>query len=420
MIAPAALSMLPLLISPEQEHWQQQPARPGDHLRVSRGAYTHHGIYVSHSEVIHFSSLEDDNLMGDGNEVIATSLSRFLLDGNFEVKIYTDDEHKDLYPVADIVRWARNSLGDSGYHLVFNNCEHFANWCTLGRFHSHQVNNLLGGMSMGWGILGTIASGVVDFFSGGSSSSGGGGGSRSTESTTNNYNYDPDKVRVAEIEAESKRDMAYQENQRIGLMKDAQIELAKINALMEVAVIEAKVRGFDASQKILLEMTRTLTQIAQERLVLLEQGHLGAVAQIDSHYRQLEQQIGRENDEYMQEKLPKLNALLAQYPEGSTNHKIYNKAMDMDMARHFQFQTTQIQGVQQRRNMMTESAIESRKLLEQHVNTLVETRMQHLQITLDNSSQLSPAQLQVYRQQLLGEANQAQSQIVQKINNLRK
>ena len=407
-----------VLLSPEgsQEQWQQQAARPGDHLRVSRGVYTHHGIYVSHSEVIHFSSLDDDNLTGDGNEVISTSLSRFLLDGNFEVKIYNDDEHKDLYPVTDIVRWARACLGDGGYHLVINNCEHFANMCTLGRFHSHQVNNLLGGMSMGLlGMIGSGISAIGNFLSGGSGgSSSGGSGSRSTESNTNNYNYDPDKVRVAEIEAESKRDMAYQDNQRIGLMKDAQIELAEFNARMEAAVIEAKVRGFDVLQKSLIAMTRELNQLAQERMMLLEQGHLDVVAKIDSHYRQLEQQIGHENDEYMQEKLPKLNGLLAQYPEGSTSHKMYNKAMDQDMARHFQFQTTQIQGVQQRRSLMTEAAIDSRKLLEQHVNTLVETRMQHLQITLDNSNQLSPAQLQAYQQKLLGKSSQTQAQIEQK------
>ncbi len=43
-------------------------------------------------------------------------------------------------------------------------------------------------------------------------------------------------------------ELAYQVNQRIGLMKDAQIELAEFNARMEAAIIEAKVRGFDALQ----------------------------------------------------------------------------------------------------------------------------------------------------------------------------
>jgi hypothetical protein len=58
--------------------------------------------------------------------------------------------------------------------------------------------------------------------------------------------------------------------------------------------------------------------------------------------------------------------------------------------------------------MMTESSIASKKQLESHINTLVETRMQQLQITLDNSSQLSPAQLQVYQQKLLGNGKLAE------------
>jgi hypothetical protein len=398
------------------ECWRQQTPRRGDHLRVSRGLYNHHGIYISDSEVIHFASLDDDNVLGDNNEVISTPISQFLRGGELEVKIYSQSELQDLYPVVEIERWARGSLGDGGYHLVVNNCEHFANWCTLGRFHSQQVNDVLGGYGMSWGILGKIASGVASFF--GSSSDGGGGGgggsrSSSSESTTNNYNYDPDKVRVAEIEGETAKHLAYHENQRIGLIKDAQLELAEFNARMEAAVIEAKVRGFEVLQKNLLAMTRELNQIAYERMSLLENGSLDVVAKIDQHYDQLQRQIGQEQDQYMQEKMPKLLGLLEQYPEGSTSHKIYNKALDNDMALHIQFQTTQLQSVESRRKLMMDTAVASRLQLEQHINLLVDKRMQHLELAVDNSGQLSPAQLQAYQQQLLGGGAQKQAQLTQ-------
>ena len=403
MPSPLLIPLGVSLLSPpgSSEQWQSQQARTGDHIRVSRGLYTHHGIYVSDSEVIHFTALEDDNLLGGGNEVMATPLSRFLLDRELEVRIYTEEELEDLFPVADIVRWARASCGDSGYHLFFNNCEHFANCCTLGRFHSQQVMNVFGGINMG---LKDWASGVLGAVFGGSS--GGGGRSRSTESST--YNYEPDKVRVAEIQAESARDMAYHENQRIGLIKDAQIELSEFNARMEAAVIEAKVRGFTHVQGKLLEMTKTLTQLAQERIVLLEQGHLGVVSQIDNHYQQLKQQIGNENDLYLHEKFPKLLSLLEQYTEGSTSRKKYSELLDKDMARHIDFQAQQTQSMHQRLGMMTESAITSKKQLEQHVNTLVETRMQQLQLSLENTSQLPLAQLLVYKQKLLMKDKQAE------------
>lgn len=240
------------------EKWQAQTPQQGDHIRVNRGVYNHHGIYISNSEVIHFSSLDDDNVLGEGNEVITTSLAHFLRKGTVEVKVYSNDELNDLYPIADIVQWARGSLGDSGYHIVFNNCEHFANWCTLGRFHSQQVNNVLGANNMGF--FSTIGKFIGSFLGGGNSSS-----SRNTENTS----YEPDKVRVAEIERDKALQLADRENERIGLMKEAQMELTEFNARMEAAVIEAKARGFHAVQQSLMTMAKELNILAEERMILI-------------------------------------------------------------------------------------------------------------------------------------------------------
>ena len=102
--------------------------------------YTHHGIYLNDDEIIHFSSINDDNLLGTDNSVLRVSLEGFLRSGKLEVKVYSHDDRQDLFPVEEIVNWARACLGDDGYNLIFNNCEHFANYCTLGRHHSHQVS----------------------------------------------------------------------------------------------------------------------------------------------------------------------------------------------------------------------------------------------------------------------------------------
>jgi hypothetical protein len=37
---------------------------------------------------------------------------------------------------------AESRIGDSGYHLVANNCEHFATWCCTGRMTSSQVRGV--------------------------------------------------------------------------------------------------------------------------------------------------------------------------------------------------------------------------------------------------------------------------------------
>lgn len=136
-------------------------------------------------------------------EVITSDLDYFLKGDKLEVKEYTDGELEDLYPVDHIVKYARACLGDKGYNLVFNNCEHFANTCTLGRFRSKQVENVFGALFdkgpvvYGGKNMGLIRGGI-DFVKGlfGRNRD---EGSRSTTNTT--YNYEPDKVKIAEIEA---------------------------------------------------------------------------------------------------------------------------------------------------------------------------------------------------------------------------
>ena len=119
-----------------KEIWAQKKPQKGDHIRVKRigGLYAHHGVYVSDDEVIHFTGQDDDSILDWSKcEVIKTDLATFLKGGTLEVKEYTDEEFQDLYSPDQIVIYARSCLGDKGYNLAFNNCEHFANVCTLGR-----------------------------------------------------------------------------------------------------------------------------------------------------------------------------------------------------------------------------------------------------------------------------------------------
>lgn len=133
------------ILDEESEIWVKKRPAMGDHIRVNRGIYCHHGIYISDSEVIHFTGNEDDSILDWSKpEVISSDLDYFLKGDILEVKEYIDEELEDLYPVDHIVQYARACLGDKGYNLVFNNCEHFANTCTLGRFRSKQVENVFG------------------------------------------------------------------------------------------------------------------------------------------------------------------------------------------------------------------------------------------------------------------------------------
>ena len=47
-------------------------------------------------------------------------------------------------------------IGEQKYNLLFNNCEHFANWCKTGRHRSLQMEELFNKGSKGASLLGRI------------------------------------------------------------------------------------------------------------------------------------------------------------------------------------------------------------------------------------------------------------------------
>ena len=117
----------------------------GDHLRVERRLYWHHGIDMGDGTVIHASG-EPGRMKLDA-EVRRSVMDEFLRGGIAVVANATDR----LSP-ADIAARALSALGGRDYSLLFNNCEHFARWCESGRAASRQVDTYaLAGAALGIG-----------------------------------------------------------------------------------------------------------------------------------------------------------------------------------------------------------------------------------------------------------------------------
>lgn len=121
----------------------------GDHFfvwRHRRGMpFQHHGIDLGDDTVVHFTD-------GDGGVAGPGALPHGAT-ASFEIKRTPMDEvtrggrdalhlieyRRQLSPEA-VVRRALSQVGRRGYHLVFDNCEHFACWCILGRSESRQID----------------------------------------------------------------------------------------------------------------------------------------------------------------------------------------------------------------------------------------------------------------------------------------
>lgn len=102
--------------------------QPGDHIYINCGAYTHHGIYCGDGTTIHYSG---EKLKGI---ISQTSITSFASGKKVSVESYGRCDSPDV-----VIARAKSKLGESGYNLFDNNCEHFATWCKTGRKRSEQV-----------------------------------------------------------------------------------------------------------------------------------------------------------------------------------------------------------------------------------------------------------------------------------------
>jgi hypothetical protein len=127
----------------------------GDHIYVTRLlGYTHHGIDCGDGTVIHFTGEPGQNTKSDAS-IARSMMADFALDSIVHVREYS----KKADPRVVIDR-AESKLGSKEYHLVTNNCEHFATWCCTGLTASEQVrrvSSLTATGAAGAASLGTTA-----------------------------------------------------------------------------------------------------------------------------------------------------------------------------------------------------------------------------------------------------------------------
>ncbi|MEG5159006.1 lecithin retinol acyltransferase family protein [Microcoleus sp. AT3-A2] len=99
----------------------------GDHIYIQHVGYTHHGIDCGDDSVIHFGRR-------GGEKICRISKKDFASGNKINVK-----EYGKCYPDDSVVRRAEGRLGEKGYDIFSNNCEHFAYWCKTGKYKSEQV-----------------------------------------------------------------------------------------------------------------------------------------------------------------------------------------------------------------------------------------------------------------------------------------
>jgi hypothetical protein len=109
-----------------------------DNYFMELNTYQHYGVYIGNNKVIHFAPYEGTEISPQNGIIHETSLDKFL--NGRELKIAHDIDIK--YSEREIINRANSRIGEKGYNLFTNNCEHFARWCVTGENVSYQIDNL--------------------------------------------------------------------------------------------------------------------------------------------------------------------------------------------------------------------------------------------------------------------------------------
>jgi hypothetical protein len=105
---------------------------------IGLSTYQHYGVYIGDNKVIHFAPYEGEEISPENGIIHETSLEKFL--NGRELQIAQDIDSK--YSEGEIINRANSRIGEKGYDLLTNNCEHFARWCVTGENVSYQIDNL--------------------------------------------------------------------------------------------------------------------------------------------------------------------------------------------------------------------------------------------------------------------------------------
>ena len=119
----------------------------GDHIKVARQLYDHHGIDVGNGEVIHYSG--EMNAEKKNAVICRVSKAAFAEGGDILIVIH---EEGSCYSPEETVCRAEKYLGNGlgKYDFLGNNCEHFARWCKTGKKESKQVERATKGLAVGY------------------------------------------------------------------------------------------------------------------------------------------------------------------------------------------------------------------------------------------------------------------------------
>ena len=113
-------------------NWTQDPPKYGDMIRIKVSFYHHYGIFVDENTVIQFGLPDNSGTPADEICVMTTDIATFANGQFVETAKLDRQEKKKARAPKETVAMALSRLGERGYNILNNNCEHFATDCVFG------------------------------------------------------------------------------------------------------------------------------------------------------------------------------------------------------------------------------------------------------------------------------------------------
>ncbi len=119
--------------------WPSEPRR-GDMIRVLLGSVYHYGIFIDEDTVVQFGPPPGTEEYGKGKDlkVCITSAEFFSCGKIIETAVLDKKEARKRISPEKTAETALSRVGEGGYDLIHNNCEHFAYECVFGVKRSTQ------------------------------------------------------------------------------------------------------------------------------------------------------------------------------------------------------------------------------------------------------------------------------------------
>ncbi len=124
--------------------WEFIEPKKGDIIRVKFSSFYHYGIYLDDDNIVQFGLSPVLISIADSKNVkVCLSNMDTFLNGEFlEVGVLDKKELKNRRSVDDIEKTALSRIGEGGYNILYNNCEHFAYECVFGQKYCSQTERV--------------------------------------------------------------------------------------------------------------------------------------------------------------------------------------------------------------------------------------------------------------------------------------